>query len=344
MRHMPNTLYVTRPQSYLFKEGNTVVVKHDGKRIIQLPVHTVAQIVCFGFEVTVSPPLMAFCAENSISIAWLTESGRFLARVEGPVKGNVLLRRQQYRWADTPQHAVAIARCIVAAKINNSRMCLQRVLRNQPGHAQAEGLSMAIDRLASLLNKTESAAHADALRGLEGEAAGLYFAVFDPLILKQKEGFRFNGRSRRPPLDRVNALLSFLYTLLVFDLRSALETVGLDPCVGYLHTDRPGRPSLALDLMEPFRAPLADRLALNLINRKQLTAADFSVQPTGEVQMQDEARKTLITAYQNRKKEIFTHPFLDEKMEIGLAFQTEARLLARHIRGDLDYFPALVWR
>lgn len=344
MKHTPNTLYVTQPKSYLFKEGNTIVVKKENKKVIQLPIHTLGQIVCFGFSVVITPPLMAFCTENGVSIAWLSESGKFLGRVEGPVKGNVLLRRQQHRWADDTEKALSIARCVVAAKINNSRMNLQRFLRNQPGYEYEEAIREQIDKLARLLSDVETCTDLDTLRGIEGEAAGSYFIVFDNLIVQQKEDFTFAHRSRRPPLDRVNALLSFAYTLLVFDIRSALETVGLDPYVGFLHADRPGRPSLALDLMEEFRAPIADRLVLSLINRKQIKSDQFTVHGTGEVQMDDEARKTLIVAYQNRKKEVVVHSFLEDKMEIGLVFQMQSRLLARYIRGDIDLYPAMIWK
>lgn len=344
MKHTPNTLYVTQPGSYLFKEGNTVVVKKDKERILQLPIHTIGQIVCFGFEIMLTPPLMAFCVENGVSIAWLSENGKFLGRVEGPVKGNVLLRRDQYRWADNVQKSLDIARCILAAKINNSRMNLQRFLRNQPKHEHEKSILMQVDKLAKLLHRIESYQNFDEIRGIEGESASGYFSVFNHLIVQQKDDFCFCNRSRRPPRDRVNALISFIYTLLVFDVRSALETVGLDPFVGFLHADRPGRPSLALDLMEEFRAPLADRLALGLINRKQIKANGFVIHGTSEVEMDDETRKKLIISYQNRKKETLIHPFLNEKMEIGLVFQTQARLLARYIRGDLDLYPAFVWR
>jgi len=344
MKHTLNTLYVTQPKSHLMKEGDTVVVKQFEKKVLQLPVHTLGQIVCFGFDIYISPPLMAFCAENQISIAWLSESGKFLGRVEGPVKGNVLLRRVQYRWADDSEKALSIARCVVAAKINNSRMNLQRFLRNQLGYSFEEIIRTQVDKLALLLSDVEACQSLDSLRGIEGEAAGMYFGVFDHLIVQQKDSFQFKTRSRRPPMDRVNAMLSFVYTLLVFDIRSALETVGLDPYVGFLHADRPGRPSLALDVMEEFRAPLADRLVLSLINRKQVLEKQFTIQGTGEVMMNEDCRKTLIVAYQNRKKEVLVHPFLDEKMEIGLVFQTQARLLARYIRGDLDLYPAFVWK
>lgn len=340
---MPNTLYVTQPECHLTKDGETVLVKKGDEKLLQLPIHTIGQIVCFGFTIYISPPLMAFCAENGVSIAWLSESGKFLGRVEGPVKGNVLLRRAQYRWADDPARARSVAKCIVAAKINNSRMNLQRFLRNQGDDARKDELQVQVDKLARLLHTIESCDTMDKLRGIEGEAASAYFSVFDHLILQQKEAFRFSGRNRRPPLDSINAMLSFVYTLLTLDIRSSLETVGLDPYVGFLHVDRPGRPGLALDLVEEFRAPLADRLVLSLVNLKQVQADGF-VTEGSEVKMTAECRKTLISAYQNRKKETIQHPFLDEKMEIGLVLQTQSRLLARHIRGDIDLYPAMIWK
>lgn len=344
MKHILNTLYVTQSDSYLHKEGETVVVKQQDKRMLQLPIHTIGQIVCMGFSIIVSPPLMAFCAKNNVSIAWLSEQGRFLGRVEGPIKGNVLLRREQHRWADYSEAALSIAKCVVASKINNSRMNLMRFLRNQPEHPHKETIELQIYKLAEIINQIETTDKIDTLRGLEGEAANYYFNVFNHMIVQQKNEFQFKGRSRRPPRDKVNALISYLYTLLVFDIRSALETVGLDPYIGFLHSDRPGRPSLALDLMEEFRAPLADRLALSLINLKQIQKNHFVDHGTGEIEMTDDCRKSLIVAYQNRKKEIMTHPFMNEKMEIGLFFQIQARLLARHIRGDIDFYPAVLWK
>jgi CRISPR-associated protein Cas1 len=343
MKHSPNTLYVTQTDCHLLKEGETVVVKRGNEKLVQIPVHTIAEIVCFGFTIYITPPLMAFCAENGVSIVWLSESGKFLGRVEGPVRGNVLLRREQYRWADDSDQSLCVARCVVAAKINNSRINLQRFLRNQGENGRSDEVKVSGDQLADLLRQVEQCGDINLLRGIEGEAASVYFGVLDHLILQQKEAFRFSGRNRRPPLDRVNAMLSFTYTLLTFDLRSALETVGLDPFVGFLHVDRPGRPSLALDLVEEFRAPFADRLVLSLINLKQIQSDQFTVEGT-EVRMTDECRKTLIVAYQNRKKECIVHPFLEEKMEIGLLFQTQARLLARYIRGDLDLYPAMIWK
>lgn len=341
MKHILNTLYVTQADSHLSKEGETVVVSKGEEKLIQLPLHTIGQIVCFGFTIYVSPPLMSFCTENSVSITWLSESGKFLGRVEGPIKGNVLLRREQYRWADSEKRSLEIARSVVAAKINNSRISLQRWLRNR--NTAEENVEFQIYKLGQLLTKTVNCPDLEHLRGLEGEAANGYFSVFDHLILQQKETFKFSGRNRRPPRDPVNALLSFVYTLLALDMRSALETVGLDPFVGFLHVDRPGRPSLALDLMEEFRAPFADRLVLNLINLKQVSGGDFTCEGM-ESRMTTEARKNLIVAYQNRKKEVIEHPFLEEKMEIGLVLHSQARLLARFIRGDLDFYPATIWK
>lgn len=344
MKHILNTLYITKPKSYLCREGETVVLKQEEKRILQIPIHTLGQIICFGFEIMITPPLMELCTEKGVTITWLSDSGKFLGRVEGSIKGNVLLRRTQYRWADDSQKSIQIAKCIVAAKINNSRINLLRFLRNQPNYPFQEEIRDAIDHLGHYLSRVENCVDMDCLRGIEGESAGHYFRVFDHLITQQKETFFFRRRTRRPPLDRVNALLSFVYTLLLLDVRSALETVGLDPYVGFLHADRPGRPSLALDLMEEFRAPFADRLVLSMINLKQLKPDGFIVHGTGEVEMDKETRKTVITAYQSRKKEVILHPFLDEKMEIGLVFHIQAQLLARHIRGDIDFYPAMIWK
>ena len=344
MKHTANTLYVTQPKSFLSKEGNTILVQQDGNKVAQLPIHAVGEIVCFGFGIVVTAPLMEHCAENGITIAYLSESGRFLGRIEGPIKGNVLLRRQQYRLADDPAASIEIARTIVAAKVQNSRSNLTRFLRNYPGHAAMEKVAGASAWLARQLDSVKRCSDIEALRGLEGDSANSYFGVFDHLIIQQKDDFRFEGRNRRPPLDAVNALLSFAYTLLANDLRSALESVGLDPYVGFLHRDRPGRPSLALDLMEEFCASFVDRLVMNLINMKMVRPDQFVRQPTGEVQMDPEARKTLLTSYQQRKRETLNHPFLEEEMEIGLIFLAQARLLARHIRGDIDYYPAFLWR
>ncbi len=343
MKKHLNTLYVTSQGAYLSKEGETVLVSVDGEKRLQVPVHTIGGIVCFG-RVMCSPFLMGFCAENNVGLSFLTENGKFLARVQGPVSGNVLLRREQYRNADKAEFSAAMARFFLAGKIANSRTVLQRALRDH-GDKIAQGeVEQAVVLLGGALRRMEKIDSLDALRGLEGETARCYFGVFDHLITSQKDGFRFEGRNRRPPLDNVNCLLSFLYTLLLHDARSALEGVGLDPAVGFLHRDRPGRPGLALDLMEEFRPFLADRLTLSLINLSQVNARGFTKSETGAVTMADDTRKEVILAYQKRKQDEILHPFLGEKVAVGILFHVQALLLARHLRGDLDGYPPFVWR
>jgi CRISP-associated protein Cas1 len=343
MKRLLNTLYVTTQGSYLHREGETVEVSQEGEIKLRIPIHTLTGIVCFG-QVSMSPPLMGLCAERQVMISFLSRNGRFLARVEGPVSGNVLLRREQYRRADDPDLAKEVACSVVTAKINNCRVVLQRALREHPDCEGAQNLAASVDHLSEMLKALEKASTSDSVRGLEGEAAANYFSVFNHLIFAQKEEFSFQDRNRRPPLDNTNALLSFLYTLLAHDVTSALETVGLDPAVGFLHRDRPGRPGLALDLMEEFRPYLADRLALSLINLKQVTGNGFTRTETGAVLMDDATRKEVITAYQNRKQEEITHPFLDEKIAIGLLPHAQSLLLARYLRGDLDGYPPFLWR
>jgi len=341
-RHL-NTLFVTTQGAYLAKEGETVVVRIEGKNRLQLPIHTLEGIVCFG-QVSCSPFLMGFCAERDVGISFLTEHGRFLARVVGPVSGNVLLRRGQYRRADDPEHSAAIARAVIIAKVANSRKVLHRVLRDHHEKIDAGAVRAAVERLASILMHLKTNMPLDRLRGFEGEAAMVYFRVFDHLILSRKDDFSFHERSRRPPLDPINCLLSFLYTLLMHDVRSALECVGLDPAVGFLHRDRPGRPGLALDMMEEFRPYFADRLALSLVNLGQIRAEGFKRMDSGAVLMDEETRKIVLVAYQKRKQDVITHPFLGEKMPIGLLFHTQALLMARHLRDDLDGYPAFCWQ
>jgi len=343
MKKHLNILFVTTQGAYLAKEGETVVVKVDGAVRLQLPIHTLSGIVCFG-QVSCSPFLMGFCAERDVAISFLTEHGRFLARVQGPVSGNVLLRREQYRRADDPAGSAAIARAVLIGKLGNCRTVLQRALRDHADKVDAEQIRQASERISSILMQLPHDFSLDELRGFEGEAAQVYFRVFNHLILSQKEAFVFRERNRRPPLDKVNCLLSFLYTLVMHDVRSALESVGLDPAVGFLHRDRPGRPGLALDLMEEFRPFLADRLALSLINLCQVQEKGFKETETGAVLMDDDTRKTLLVAYQKRKQDIIQHPFVGEKMPIGLLFHIQAQLLARHLRGDLDGYPAFIWK
>jgi CRISPR-associated protein Cas1 len=343
MKKLLNTLFVTTQGAYLAKEGETIVVKVEKEIRLRLPVHTIGGIVCFG-NVSCSPFLMGFCAENGVGVSFLTEHGRFLARVQGPVSGNVLLRREQYRRADDQKAAADVARSVLTGKIANSRTVLQRVLRDHGDKVAAEQIGFAVKRLGNYLEHLNQDQPLDVLRGFEGDAAHIYFNIFDHLILAQKDDFSFQGRNRRPPLDNVNALLSFIYTLLVHDIRSALEAVGLDPAVGFLHKDRPGRPSLALDLMEEFRPFLADRLALSLVNLRQVQGKGFDKTDAGAVVMKDETRKTLLVAYQERKQEEIVHPFLDEKVKIGMLFHIQALLMARHLRGDLDGYPPFIWK
>jgi CRISPR-associated protein Cas1 len=340
MKKHLNTLYITTQNAYLNKEGQSVVVNVDKETRLRLPIHTLDGIVCFG-AVSMSPFLMHHCAENNVAVSFLSEYGKFLARIQGPVSGNVLLRREQYRVADRPEAAARIVRSLLIGKLANTRTVLRRALRD---HGEDDGLKKAESRLTQYLQRLETDRPVDELRGIEGEAAASYFAVFPQLVTVDDPAFVFSGRNRRPPTDPVNALLSFVYTLLVHDCRSALEGVGLDPCVGFLHTDRPGRPSLALDLMEEFRAFLADRLVLSLINRRQVQAKDFNDSAGGAVTMTDDARKTVLTTWQKRKQEEITHPYLEEKCKVGLLPHLQAQLLARHLRGDLEAYPPFIWR
>lgn len=343
MKRLLNTLYVTSQGAYLSREGETVRVRVEKKTKLSVPIHTLGGIVCFG-NVSVSPFLLGLCGKRSVTVSFLSERGRFLARVQGPISGNVLLRREQYRRADDGLAAADIARCVVAAKIANSRAVLLRANRDRPQDAGALPLREAAGHLAGLLEDLDRPAPIETVRGREGEAARVYFGVFDHLITTQKEEFFFRERTRRPPLDKFNALLSFLYTLLAHDVSSALEAVGLDPAVGFLHVDRPGRPGLALDLMEEFRPFLADRLALSLVNLQQVRADGFRVTETGAVHMDDKTRKDVLVAYQKRKQDEIQHPFLGEKVPIGLLAHVQSMLLARFLRGDVDGYPPFLWK
>ncbi|MGA9110769.1 MAG: type I-C CRISPR-associated endonuclease Cas1c [Smithella sp.] len=343
MKKLLNTLYVTTQGAYLAKEGETVVVKVNQEIRLRVPVHTIGGIVCFG-NVSCSPFLMGFCGENGVGISFLSEYGRFLARVQGPVSGNVLLRREQYRKADDREYSAQMAKSFVTGKIANCRTVLQRVLRDHAQKLDEDTLRRSISDLSHSLASLDLNQSLDTVRGLEGDAAHTYFSVFDHLIIAQKESFNFQERNRRPPLDNVNCLLSFIYMLLMHDIRSALESVGLDPAVGFLHRDRPGRPSLALDMMEEFRPFLADRLTLSLINLRQVQDKGFNKTAAGAVAMNDETRRTLLVAYQERKQEEIYHPFLDEKVTIGLLFHVQASLMARCLRGDLDGYPPFIWK
>lgn len=343
MRRMGNTLYITSQGTWLSKEGDCVVVAREEGPKTRVPLSAVDGIVCFG-RISLSPFLLGHAAENGVTISHLTENGRFLARVEGPVSGNVRLRRAQYRAADDAQAAGTIVRGVVAGKVHNQRHVLRRALRDHG--ADAQGLLVAgVERLDAALRRIRAApadVEPDSLRGIEGDAASAYFAAF-PALLRSRE-FGFPGRRRRPPPDPVNALLSFVYVLLTHDARSALEAVGLDPAVGFLHRDRPGRPSLALDMVEEFRAWFADRLALSLVNRRQLGPGDFEAAETGAVALTEAGRKTVLVAYQERKREEVRHPYTGETQPVGLLWYAQARLLAMHLRGDIDAYPPFLAR
>ncbi|CAA7622820.1 type I-C CRISPR-associated endonuclease Cas1c [Magnetospirillum sp. UT-4] len=342
MKDLLNVLYITTPETYLGKEGECVSVRQDGASPRRIPLTNLQGIICLG-RVTVSPYLMAACAEKGVTITYLTENGRFLASVHGEVRGNVLLRREQYRRADDEAGSASIARCVLKGKLGNARTVLRRGAREAQDQVRAERLTRAADIHTAALTRLDRETHVDGLRGVEGDAAAVYWSAFAALIRVDDPAFAFSGRNRRPPRDAVNCLLSFVYTLLAHDLRSALEGVGLDPYVGFLHRDRPGRASLALDLEEELRPILADRIVLSLINRRQVEAAGFLTQDGGAVVMDDDTRKAVITAWQERKAKEIRHPFLDEDAPIGLLPHLQALLLARHLRGDLDLYPPLIW-
>ncbi|WGE82228.1 type I-C CRISPR-associated endonuclease Cas1c [Actinobacillus equuli subsp. haemolyticus] len=337
MRKLQNTLYITTQGSYLHKERETLVVEQDRKKVAQLPIHSIGHIFCFG-NVLVSPFLMGFCGENNVNLAFFTENSRYLGRLQGRQSGNVLLRRAQYKKSET--NPVPVARNIIAAKIQASKRVLQRQIRN---HGENADIQSAITALNYSLQQLKTADNLDLIRGIEGDAAARYFGVFSHLI-KENSGFHFDGRNRRPPRDGVNALLSFLYSILGKDISGALQGVGLDPQIGFLHSDRPGRDSLAQDILEEFRAWWVDRMVLSLINRGQIKPDDFVTEASGAVTLKPEARKLLFQTLQAKKQEKITHPFLEEEVEIGLLPYIQAMLLARHLRGDLAEYPPFLMR
>ena len=341
-RHL-NTLFVTTEGTYLAKDGECLAARVDGQVRLRVPITALESVVCIG-RVSCSPQALELCASNGVSLSHLSETGRFMARLEGPVSGNVVVRRTQYRWADDPARTADLARAFIIGKLANARLVLRRGAREIAEPESRNSLSQAADRLDRLLDRLPYERDLEALRGIEGEAGRLYWTAFPRLLSGGDPLMTFSGRSRRPPLDPMNALLSFLYTLLVHDIRSALESQGLDPQVGYLHRDRPGRPSLALDMMEEFRAVLADRLALTLINRGQLRAQDFRRLDSGAFAIEHGARRTVITAWQERKRDERRHPFLGESAPLGLFWHLQALLLKRHMRGDLDGYPPCLWR
>ncbi len=341
-----NTLFVTLEGAYLKKDGAAIEVRHEGESKLRVPLHNLDGIVSFGWDNTASAALMAACHEHGVALSFLSPYGKFLASSYGGVSGNILLRREQYRRAEQESLALAIAQNMISAKLHNCRTILQRSLRDHPPKNQQhkEELKISVHYLAERLRAAQSAASLDSLRGIEGDTAARYWSTFRHLITLEGTTFLMKGRSKRPPLDPTNALLSFLYALLAHDCRSACESCGLDPQSGFLHQPRPGRASLALDLMEEFRPMLADRLALSLINRRQISAADFETQASGATSLREDSRKLILQAWQEKKQDTLTHPFLGEKLTLGLLPHIQARLLARHLRGDQDDYPAFLYK
>lgn len=343
MKHLRNTLFVTSEDVYLALDGENVVAKRDDAVLARYPLHTLQNIVTFSYA-GASPALMGACVQRDVHMAFCSPRGRFLARVSAMPNGNVLLRRDQYRIADDKEQSCRIARCMISGKLYNARWVLERAKRDHPDRVDADRLRNAILILKEQVQAAAAAEQTDVLRGAEGVGAAAYFGVLDELILRDKIDFFFRSRNRRPPLDRVNALLSFAYALLAHECASALESVGLDAHVGFMHTDRPGRTSLALDLMEELRPVLADRFVLTTINNRILRSDDFLVEDSGAVRLTDSGRKAFLQAWQEKRKETIVHPFLQEKLPWGMIPYVQALLLARYLRGDLDAYPPLLWK
>lgn len=338
MRKLLNTLYVTTPEAYLYKDGLNVVVSVKQNEMFRIPILNIESIVTFGY-MGASPGLMKLCVDNNVSLTFLSPQGRFISRIQGATKGNVLLRTKQYSLSADKDFSLHLSKLFIGGKIQNYRNILRRFIRDNGPNAEVERIAVRLEDAKRLLFRTQ---RMDELRGIEGEAANAYFSVFAQLILHQKDDFPFGGRNRHPPKDAVNAMLSFVYTLIANDMASALETIGLDPYVGFLHVLRPGRVSLALDMMEELRAYLGDRLVLSLINRRQVTGKDFFNQGDESILMTDNCRKTLISSWQSRKKEMITHPYIGEKIPVGLLPYSQAMLMARYIRGEIDDYPVFL--
>lgn len=343
MRHLLNTLFVTLEDVYLSLDGENVVANREHDVVARYPLHTLQNIVSFSYA-GASPALLGACAEREIGFAFCSPRGRFLARISGPAQGNVLLRRMQYRTADDPFQSCRIARNMIFGKVYNARWSIERTRRDHAMRIDEARFTAVSNQLHGLLSQISAETSMESLRGLEGSGASAYFSVLDDMILREKETFYFHERSRRPPLDAFNALLSFAYSLLAHDCASALESVGLDAYVGYLHRDRPGRESLALDLMEELRPCFADRFVLTLVNNRVMKASDFDVRESGAVLLTSSGRKVFLQKWQERKKETITHPFLEEKMPWGLVPYVQSLLLARYLRGDLDDYPPFLWK
>ncbi|MEO2031347.1 MAG: type I-C CRISPR-associated endonuclease Cas1c [Planctomycetaceae bacterium] len=343
MKQHLNTLFVTTQGAYLRKDGKAVAVRIEKVTRLRVPLHNLDGIVGFG-RVSMSPALMGACADAGVSISFLKENGRFLAGVNGFTNGNVLLRREQYRIADDDGRCLNVARSFISGKLANCRTVLRRAARDSDDQHRMDALDRVATKLTASLNEVRNASELDQLRGVEGDAATLYFSAFNSMVNVSAQEFQYRKRSRRPPLDPLNAMLSFAYTLLTHDVRSACEATGLDSQVGFLHRDRPGRPGMALDLMEEFRPFLADRMVLSLINRQQIRAKDFVLRESGAVHLSDTGRGIFLRSWQERKQDTITHTFLNEKTTVGLLMHLQARLMARYIRGDLDTYPPFVWK
>ena len=340
MRQLLNTLFVTSEDIYLSLDGENVVANRGGETVARYPLHTLQSIVTFSYA-GASPALMGKCAQREIGLAFCSQRGKFLARVSGQMQGNVLLRRMQYRVADDPSQSCRIARNMIFGKVYNARWSVERTRRDHAPRVDGQRFSAVSQQLQGLLPQIAAETSPDSLRGLEGIGAAAYFSVLDEMILQGKETFFFRERSRRPPLDAFNAMLSFAYSLLAHDCASALESVGLDAYVGYLHTDRPGRESLALDLMEELRPCFADRFVLN---NRIIKPSNFEFRESGAVLLAEEGRRTFLQKWQERKRETITHPFLEEKLPWGLVPYVQSLLLARYLRGDLEEYPPFLWK
>lgn len=343
MKKLLNTLYITQPDVYLSLDGDNIVLTKEKNTLGRLPLHNLESIVAFGYT-GASPALMGYCAERNISLVFLTMNGRFLARVIGESKGNVVLRKKQYLLSENENQSAKIARNFIIGKIFNHKWMLERMIRDYPLRIDVAHFKEISQQLSALLLEVRACENLERLRGLEGQGANSYYRVLDAMILQQKEDFYFQSRSRRPPLDPVNAMLSLAYTLLAHDVASALEGVGLDAYVGFLHRDRPGRVSLALDVMEELRGVFADKFVLTLINKRIVSKDDFVKKENGAVLMKNEARKNFLSAWQQRKQEKITHPYLGEKISWGLVPHVQSLLLARFLRGDLDEYPPFLWK
>lgn len=343
MKKLLNTLYITTPQRWLSLDGENIVISEDGNTVGRVPLHNLESIVAFG-SIGATPPLMGKCAEYSIGLDFLSRSGKFICSIVGETTGNVFLRREQYRIADNERKSLDIAQNMITGKIFNCRYSVERTLRDHSLRIDAEKFKRTSAFLLNSARKCDTVLSKDELRGIEGEAASVYFGVFDQMILQQRPCFAFSTRTKRPPLDNVNALLSFSYTIMTSMCTSALYAVGLDPFVGFMHTDRPGRRSLALDLLEEFRSVICDRFVLNLINKRQISPDDFEQKEDGAVLLNDNGKKTFLTAWQSYKQEEIMHPFIKEKVQRGLLPYVQAQLLARHIRCDLDCYPVFMWK